>query len=97
MAQLFARIELRGDPGFEIYRQLHGYMKSNHWYQFIEGRDSGLVRRVDLPHAVYQAVNSGTPNFLSMAQEIRTYIQANIWADVIVLVIEANNWALDPS
>jgi hypothetical protein len=37
MAQLFARIELRGTPGEPVHERLHAYMASLNWYQTIDG------------------------------------------------------------
>jgi hypothetical protein len=37
MAQLFARIELRGTPGEAGYERLHAHMESLNWYRTIDG------------------------------------------------------------
>ena len=52
MAQLFARIELRGTPGEPVYERLHAHMESLNWYRMIDGvTEAGDQITMTLPHA----------------------------------------------
>jgi hypothetical protein len=89
MAQLFARVELRGDPGEDVYQRLHAYMESMHWYRNITG-----TREVTLPHATYQATtNTDAPGIAKMADTIKSGIESQIWTKAIVLMIQSTTWA----
>lgn len=94
MSQLFARIELRGTPGEDVYEELHEYMKSRNWSQQI----TGSKNTVDLPHATYQGkFTADEPNCSAVAKDLKEYIRANIWAKAIVLVIRSATWAQSSS
>ena len=85
MSQLFARVELRGTPGEEVYERLHAFMHGNNWFQVIAG--------VQLPHATYQATNSlDAPNLLGIANALKAEIEKTIWTKALVLVIRSADW-----
>jgi hypothetical protein len=91
MPQLFARIELRGRPGDEVYNSLHAYMRSQNWSQQITGSAGNTV---DLPHATYQGTsNSDQPDIVGIANTLKAAIEPSIWRHVLVLVINAEGWA----
>jgi hypothetical protein len=91
MAQLFARVELRGSPGEDTYTTLHAYMRSQNWHQTI----TGSTATSNLPHAVYQGNSANDqPDLLSIATGIKAYIEANIWTRALVLVIRSADWAI---
>jgi hypothetical protein len=86
MAQLFARVELRGTPGEETYQKLHQYMFSKNWFQQING--------YDLPHATYQANSvAAEPNLMAMANELKTEIERRIWTKALILMVRSADWA----
>jgi hypothetical protein len=89
MSQLFARIELRGNPSLEVYQRLHDYMESLNWLRTISG-----TKTTGLPHATYQATfTAPSPDLLKMATDFRTEIEAKIWTKTVVLIIQSSNWA----
>ena len=86
MSQLFARVELLGSADQGVYKRLHEYMLSLHWYQQINGSD--------LPHATYEATNQlSAPDLIRMGNELKAYIETYIWTKALVLVIRAADWA----
>ena len=86
MSQLFARVELLGEPSKDVYENLHKTMESLHWYRLINGKA--------LPHATYQAVNaSDVPDLMRIATDLKATIQQSIWTKSLVLVIRAADWA----
>jgi hypothetical protein len=90
MSLLFARIELRGTPGDEIYSRLHAFMESRNWLRTI----TGTTATVQLPHGTYQAVFSiDAPDTMAIAQSLKRDIEANIWSRALVLVIRSAHWA----
>jgi hypothetical protein len=88
MYQLFARVELRGNPSVEIYQKLHEYMKGQYWYTTITGTATAT-----LPHATYQATYTTKPEVLAIANQLKAGIESNVWTRALVLVIEASYWA----
>jgi hypothetical protein len=94
MAQLFARVELRGTPDESVYERLHAHMGSLNWLRTIDGfTETGDQITKTLPHATYQANSvSDNPLPLAIAQELRSGIESQIWTAVIVLVIRSANW-----
>jgi hypothetical protein len=90
LSQLFARVELRGSPGEDVYERLHEYMESLYWYRTI----AGSTGRVTLPHATYQAtVSAATPDLMAMGNTLKSGIESTIWTKALVLVLQATNWA----
>src|SRR5580698_6409821 len=94
MAQLFARIELRGSPGESVYERLHAHMESLNWYRAVDGvTEAGDQITMTLPHATYHAHTvSDDPLPLAVAHELRSGIESRIWRQAIVLVITTANW-----
>ena len=93
MSQVFVRIELRGTPSQDIYRQLHNYMISKNWRQTITGS-----RMNNLPHAIYQGTFANDePDLRSIARKLREHIESTIWRNAIVLVIRSAAWAQSES
>jgi hypothetical protein len=88
MAQLFARVELRGTPGEAVYEKLHAHLEKLYWYRWIKGG-----AQVGLPHAMYQATVDGTPDVVGIAANLKASIQANVWANALILVVQSSNWA----
>lgn len=87
MAQMFARVELRGTPGDDVYQRLHQYMLNKNWYREING---GFA----LPHAVYQAQSTEEyPNVMGIAQALKSDIERTIWTRALILVIRSEDWA----
>lgn len=85
MSQLFARVELRGTPGEDVYKRLHDFMHGNNWFQQIAG--------VQLPHATYQGTNpSEAPNLLGIANALKEEIEKTIWTKALVLVVRSADW-----
>lgn len=91
MAHLFIRVELRGDPSKLDYDNLHAYMEKNNWYRKIAGT-AGVST---LPHAMYQGDSEAAAS--SVAAALKAGIEANVWTRVIVLVIAAQTWAMNPA
>jgi hypothetical protein len=91
MAQMFIRIELRGDPSKQDYDNLHAYMEKNNWYRQI----NGSAGESDLPHAMYQGSSENSAS--SIASALKKGVEANVWTRAIVLVISAQDWGLDPA
>jgi hypothetical protein len=86
MALVFVRVELRGNPSFQNYINLHSLMAKNNWWQDKDGRA--------LPHAVYWG---NTDNHIGdVSKALRTTIQSNVWNSAIVMMIKASQWAMDP-
>jgi hypothetical protein len=88
MAQLFARVELRGEPSEDVYQRLHAYMESMHWYRTITG-----TREVSLPHATYQATtNTDSPDLVQIADQLKSGIESKIWTKALLLIVQSINW-----
>lgn len=91
MAHLFIRVELRGEPSRQVYDNLHAYMEANNWNRTIRG-----TRGVStLPHATYHGNSDNQISAVSTA--LRNGIQKNVWTQAVVLVMSADNWAMDPA
>jgi hypothetical protein len=88
MPTVFARVELRGDPTWENYNQLHALMKGKHWYQHLPGYPDK-----PMPHAMYQANFANEPDLLAVADALRKDIELNVWTKAIVLLIKEAHWA----
>jgi len=91
MARIFIRIELRGNPTYQDYQNLHAYMEGKNWYRAIHGTAGQSM----LPHAMYQGTSDAEP--AKIASALRSGIQTEVWTVAIVLVIHALNWAMDPA
>jgi hypothetical protein len=89
-AQLFIRVELRGDPSMQDYENLHTFMENKKWYRTITGT-AGVSM---LPHAMYQGNSENDVS--SIASALKTGIEANVWTRAIVLIISAQTWAMIP-
>jgi hypothetical protein len=89
MAQLFARVELRGTPDLDAYEMLHAHMSSRYWHRTIQGTIA-----CKLPQATYQATTYGDhPDIMTMANELKRSIEQSVWAKAMVLIIQSTNWA----
>jgi len=90
MAQLFARIELRGTPGEDVYESLHAHLAALNWSRTITGTGTA-----NLPHATYQATfATERPDLMAIANTLKSDIERNIWASALVLVVLSSNWAI---
>jgi hypothetical protein len=89
MSQLFARIELRGTPGEDVYNKLHAYMEAKNWFRTITG-----TKTVALPHATYQATFGDVPDLMKIADTLKIGIESTIWTKALVLVVQTANWAI---
>ncbi len=89
MSQLFARIELRGTPGEDVYNKLHAYMEAKNWFRTITGS-----KTVALPHATYQATFGDAPELLKIAKALKAEIESTIWTRALVLVVKTVDWAI---
>jgi hypothetical protein len=91
MAHLFIRVELRGNPTWQDYDNLHGYMEKNHWYRKIQGTAGESA----LPHAMYHGNSDNEISKITSA--LRKGIETNVWSQTIVLVVSAETWAMEPA
>lgn len=83
------RVELRGDPDWDVYDKLNGLMRENNWDTVLTS-DDGTV--VNLPHAVY--AGSTEDALLELSNGLRDNINESIWDEgCIVLVVECAEWA----
>jgi hypothetical protein len=90
LAHFFIRVELRGDPSKQDYENLHAYMEGKNWYRKI----TGTAGESTLPHAMYQGDSENPVS--SVAGALKKGIEADVWSRAVVLVISAQNWAIDP-
>lgn len=91
MAHLFIRVELRGSPSSQDYDNLHAYMEENNWHRKITGTGGEST----LPHAMYHG--SSDKELSTLASALRTGIQAKVWRQAVVLIMSAENWAMEPA
>jgi len=91
MAHLFIRIELRGNPGWQDYENLHTYMEKNRWYRKIQG----TAGESTLPHAMYHGNSENS--IATITSALRKGIEANVWTQAIVLIISAQTWSMEPA
>jgi hypothetical protein len=89
MAQLIARIELRGNPSAEVYEKLHLLMKTRGWNQQI----SSTQGEISLPHAMYQVESDKNPVDLSIS--IHKQVKDEVWTKPVVLVMAVANWGME--
>ena len=89
MSQLFARIELRGTPGEDVYNKLHAYMEGKNWLRTITGTGTA-----SLPHATYQAKYGDAPELMKIANALKAGIESAIWTKALVLVVQTVGWAI---
>jgi len=83
------RIELRGQPGGDTYKQLHSYMTEELRWETSIVSDTGI--RMPLPSATYSGERDGTA--VGLATLLRDHIIANIWQHgARVLVIDWSAW-----
>jgi hypothetical protein len=90
MAKLkIIRIELRGQPNGEVYKQLHSFMvDQNKWETSIIGNTGTTMI---LPSATYSGGND--IDALQLAIKLRDSIVQNIWSEgARVLVIDWAAW-----
>jgi hypothetical protein len=91
LAHLFIRIELRGSPSGQDYDNLHAYMEKNNWHRKI----TGSAGESTLPHAMYHG--DCDKELSAIASALRTGIQTNVWKQAVILVMSAENWAMNPA
>jgi hypothetical protein len=91
MAQLFIRVELRGNPSWQDYDNLHVYMGKNNWHRKIQGSAGEST----LPHAMYQGHSDKDISALTSA--LRKGIEANVWTQAVVLVMSTVVWSMAPA
>jgi hypothetical protein len=90
MSQLFAQVELLGNPGNDVYERLQPFMQSLYWYPTIGG-DYGTS---NLPDGTYQATNNvPESDVLAIANDLKARIESDVWSEALVLVIESMAWA----
>ena len=87
------RIELLGNPGPEVYKNLHMRMRVVGFLQTVSGVDAqGRLVTLNLPHATYYGSNSGA------LLEVRRWAKvqaAAVWTkESIVFVVLAENWSI---
>lgn len=88
MAEVIIRVELRGDPGADVYKQLHEFMAKKNWRTTLVGGDGNVA---NLPHAMYAGATEY--GLIDLAVLLREQIQTQIWArGAIVLVIAWTGW-----
>ena len=88
MVQLFARVELRGNPNADIYQRLHEYMRSRYWFNTITGSATST-----LPHGTYQAQYTVAVDLAGVAMDLKNGIESTVWTKALILVIQSANWA----
>jgi len=89
MAEIFIRVELRGEPTGDVYDELHEYMEDeNNWSRTIDSSE-GVI---DLPTAMYHG--NSNMELLELVEALQDYIESNIWDDAVVMAIETGEWAL---
>jgi hypothetical protein len=93
MAGYFVRVELKGDPTFEIYLSLHTLMASNGFLQTAPA--SSRLSPVNLPHAVYYGAS--TSDAVNLSIFLRNTIQSQVWSSAVVLSIEWASWGISPA
>lgn len=91
MAQIFIRVELRGNPKAEDYDRLHEFMATKNWYRQIN-RSAGVSM---LPHATYQGSSDTAP--VDIARALKTSIESQAWNSAVVLVMAASLWGMVPA
>jgi hypothetical protein len=73
LALLFIRVELRGNPSWQDYDNLHAYMEKNNWYRKIQG----TAGESSLPHAMYHG--NSDEDISALTSALRKGIQASVW------------------
>jgi hypothetical protein len=91
MAHLFIRVELRGNPSWQDYDNLHTFMEKNRWYRKIQGTAGESA----LPHAMYHGNSDNDISTITNA--LRKGIETSVWNPVIVLIISAETWSMAPA
>jgi hypothetical protein len=87
MRQVIIRVELKGDPSGDVYKQLHSYMSiQNKWETKIESEKGSM----NLPHAMYSGSTDLEP--LDLAVKLKERIESAIWKSAIVLIIDWHRW-----
>jgi hypothetical protein len=83
------RVELRGEPGGDTYKQLHDLMSRELKWNNVVVSDTGAV--LPLPSATYSG--STDSSILDLASNLQSRIVREIWnKGARVLVIEWNSW-----
>ena len=93
MADYAVRVELRGYPSAAEYETLHSLMGRKGFAQTLAGVDTqGTQTRFNLPHAVYYG--SSAADCATVRASIVQSIKAEVQADVIVFVVQAQTWSI---
>ena len=88
MPIVFARVELRGDPTLENYKQLHEFLLGKGWYQQLPGNPDK-----PMPHAMYQGSFNAEPNMETVVTNLKLDIETNVWTKALVLAVKSADWA----
>lgn len=92
MVKLFAMVELKEALTENLFARLQSYMNSRDWNSFTTGSNGITVR---LPEGSYVAVFENDVNCLTIAEELKFQIEANVSTKgATVLVVKANAWAI---
>jgi hypothetical protein len=93
MANYAIRVELRGNPTWELYDQLHALMAGQGFLQTIRGVGSkGQPRTDSLPHAVYFGPSDAATG--AVRDWVVAAVQARVQKDILVFVVQASDWAM---
>ncbi len=92
MAYYTLRIELLGNPGSDVYENLHTRMTKGGFLQTIQGTNSqGQTVTCNLPHATYYGSSDAT------AAQVRDWAKQHateVWGRSIVFVAQTSMWAI---
>ena len=89
MTDIFIRIELRGDPSGDVYKQLHALMSGTKKWETVAIGEHGTIT---LPHAMYKGRTEMA--LMDLAKSLQQEIIGGIWSKgAIVLVIAWTAWA----
>lgn len=92
MTNYTLRIELIGNPGYEIYNDLHARMKKGGFLQTINGvAAQGAQVTFALPHATYYGSLDATP---VQVRDWASKHAAEAWGKSIVFVAATVTWAI---
>jgi uncharacterized protein involved in propanediol utilization len=87
------RVELRGNPSFQQYQNLHALLAKMGFGQTIKGLNiQGQTASFNLPHAVY--FGSSTADISAVRNNVVTAIKSQIQQDIIVFVVQSGTWAI---
>lgn len=91
MADYTLRIELLGNPGFDVYENLHTRMRNGGFLQTIGGVNTqGTSTTFTLPHATYYGSSDAT------AVQVRDWAKhaTEVWGKSIVFVAVTSIWVI---